>query len=186
VGFTAHQTAEVIDLLSRATGKFIQSATHRIIKNRNWLIIAPVKTMEAQNILIQEGDERIHFAGGILNFKKIPALNFQHSTSIMIAQLDAAQIKYPLLLRKWKQGDYFYPFGTVDKLTGKIGKKKLNRFFTNQKLSKTEKESVWVIEMDKKITWVVGMRLDNRFRITSSTKEILSIQFIKNGDEATG
>lgn len=168
VGFTSHQVEEAIALLQSETGKYIQSATHRIIKNRNWLIITPNQTTEAQNILIEEGDSKIHFEKGILQIERRPIINYQSSTTNLLAQLNAGEIKFPLLLRKWKQGDYFYPLG-MDK------KKKLSRFFIDQKLSLIQKENVWVIEMDKKIIWVVGMRIDNRFKITDGTKEIISL-----------
>jgi len=168
VGFTSHQVEEAIALLQSETGKYIQSATHRIIKNRNWLIITPNQTTEAQNVLIEEGDKNISYKDGNLQIEKYTATNRQLQNNNLVAQLNAAEIKFPLLLRKWKQGDYFYPLG-MDK------KKKLSRFFIDQKLSLVQKENVWVIEMDKKIIWVVGMRIDNRFKITDITKEIISL-----------
>ena len=68
-GFTAHQTDEVVGLLKSESGKYISSATHKIIKNRNWLIIAPVNTLEANHILINETDKEISFELGKLKLK---------------------------------------------------------------------------------------------------------------------
>ena len=166
--FTAHQTDEVIGLLNAETGKYISSYSHRIIKNRNWLIISPVQTEEAQNILIEESDTKIEFKGGKLIIKTLPTINLQPSTQI--AQLNAAEIKFPLLLRKWRQGDYFYPLGMTKK-------KKINRFLIDQKLSVIQKENTWVIEMDKKIIWVVGLRIDNRFKIKDMTTRALLLSY---------
>ena len=167
-GFTSHQTEEIIKLLQSESGKYVQSSTHRILKNRNWLIISPNNTRLAENVLIEENDKAIQFANGILKIEKLIADNFQLSTVNSIAMLDADEIEFPLLLRKWKQGDYFYPLGMKKK-------KKLSRFFIDQKLSLTEKENVWVLEMNKKIIWITGRRIDDRFKTTPNTKNILKI-----------
>lgn len=167
--FTVGQVDEVIHLLESESGKYVASATHRIIRNRKWLIISPVQTDHAANILIEEDESSVHFSGGILTIqKKLIDSNFKLPTSPSIACLDLSEINYPLLLRKWKQGDYFYPLGMKKK-------KKLSRFFIDQKLSKTAKEKVWVIEMNKKILWVIGHRIDDRFKVTPSSKNVLLI-----------
>ena len=169
-GFAATQTEEVIKLLDAANGSFMASATHRLIINRNWLIIAPLQTEEATNIIIEEGIKKIAFAGGTL-LLKIASANSTHLPSdATIATLNADEIKYPLLLRPCKQGDYFYPIGMLKK-------KKLSKFFIDQKLSKTDKERVWVLESDKRIVWVIGYRIDNRFKTKPSTIKQLTIRF---------
>lgn len=168
-GFTSNQTVEVAALLQSESGKYVQSSAHRIIRNRKWLIISPNKTDEAANILIEESDKTIAFELGLLQIEKhseLSTINHQLST----AQLDAAEVKFPLLLRKWKQGDYFYPLGMQKK-------KKLSRFFIDQKLSLTDKEKVWVLESNKKIVWVIGLRIDDRFKITANTREVLQINW---------
>lgn len=169
-GFTALQTEDAVTLLQSDTGKYIQSATHRIIKNRNWLIITPLKNELSINILVEQSDKKIVFEQGEITLQLKPVAQYHLQTDPCMAQLDASHIKYPLLLRKWKTGDYFYPLG-MDK------KKKLSRFFIDQKLAISQKENVWVIEMDKKILWILGMRIDNRFKVTPNTKSILSLTF---------
>lgn len=168
-GFTAHQTDEVIALLESESGRYIASASHRIIRNRNWLIIAPAETTDAVTILIEKGEGLVNFALGAL---QVETANCQPATvDATIACLDAKEIGFPLLLRKWKTGDYFYPLGMQKK-------KKLGRFFIDQKLSKTEKENAWVVESNKCIIWVVGHRIDDRFKLTPSTREILRLQLV--------
>lgn len=173
--FTAHQTGDVIALLQSESGKYVQSSSHRVIRNRKWLIISPNKTDNAQNILIEATDKKITFVIGTLHIEKLQqTTSHKPQNTNLTAQLDANEIKFPLLLRKWKQGDYFYPLGMQKK-------KKLNRFFIDQKLSLTQKENMWVIETNKKIIWVVGMRIDDRFKITDKTKNILQLEFKKLG-----
>ncbi len=187
-GFSSAQVPEIVKLLDAGNGSYVASATNRIIKNRKWLIIAPLQTGEAHNIIIEQEDKQIVFENGVLELNHIndsplpipdsrfpiPDSRLTIDASRFTANVDAGQIKFPLLLRKWKQGDYFYPLGMQKK-------KKLGKFFIDQKLSKTAKEKVWVLECDKKIVWVVGMRIDDRFKITPATKQRLTIRFDPNG-----
>lgn len=176
-GFTAHQTSEVLHLLKSESGKYISSATHKIIKDRKWIIISPHNTELAATILIDKNDKKVVFENGYLEIKKSEINNIPVSTENSIATLDAKNITYPLLLRKWKQGDYFYPLGMQNLPAGRPGKKKLSRFFIDQKLPLTEKEKIWVIESNKRIIWVVGKRIDDRFKITARTTNVLKIVF---------
>jgi tRNA(Ile)-lysidine synthase len=166
--FTMHQTAGVTTLLNSGSGKYIDSPSHRILRNRNWLIIAPLNDQLSGHILIEKVPAKIQFEGKILTVKSFAAKDFAPPASPLIAALDKDKIRFPLLLRKWKQGDYFYPLGMQKK-------KKLSRFFIDQKMSLIEKENAWVVESDKKILWVVGKRIDDRFKITPNTKEILEL-----------
>jgi tRNA(Ile)-lysidine synthase len=168
-GFSALQTAEFIDLTDRESGKFILSATHRIIRNRNWMIIAPRDTLVAETILIEETTKNLRCSQFSIHLSVVPAGNGQYTSIPSTACLDKSAVQFPLLLRKWKQGDYFYPLGMRKK-------KKVARFLIDNKMSRTDKEKIWVIEADKKILWVVGMRIDDRFKITPRTKEVLNIE----------
>jgi len=169
--FTSGQVDEVISLLDSESGKYIESSSHRIIKNRNWIIISPKNTEEAKHFVIDDVNGEWSMGnGGSLHFEIHSTTNYKLQITNSIAQLDASKIKFPLIVRNWKQGDYFYPLGMKKK-------KKLARFFIDNKLSQTQKEKIRVIEMNKKIIWVIGMRIDERFKITPQTKEILKISF---------
>lgn len=180
-GFTEKQIAEVEKLAVAETGKFITSPVlhFRIIKNRAWLVIAPAEDAEVGHVIV-EGLGTTGFVLGLLEVEQTSLSNEQNPNSkIQIPNsntevlLDAKHIAFPLLLRKWKTGDYFYPLGMKKK-------KKLARFFIDQKLSKTEKENVWVLESNKKIIWVVGRRIDDRFKLTDSTTTVLKLS-LKTG-----
>lgn len=167
-GFSEKQIDEVIKLTHADSGSYMDSANghSRIIRHRHWLIIASALSRFAENIIIEKGVKKIQFSEGTLQIKETG--NQQPVTSNQVAYLDAKEIIFPLLLRKWKAGDYFYPLGMKKK-------KKLSRFLIDQKLSKTDKEKVWVIEMNKKIIWVAGHRIDERFKVTGKTKTVLRI-----------
>jgi tRNA(Ile)-lysidine synthase len=181
-GFSEKQIDEVIKLAGSESGKYIDSPVYqyRIIRHRHWFIISPVNSAESGMIIIEEKDKTIIFEEGILQFDKLQTINYKLQTANSIAYLDSKDICFPLILRKWKTGDYFYPLGMKNLSTGKVGKKKLSRFFIDNKLSKADKEKVWVMEMDKKIIWVVGMRIDERFKVTDKTKGVLKME-LKTG-----
>ena len=174
-GFSEKQVDEVIKLTESESGKFIQSpvGSQRIIKFRHWLIITSSASSQSDTIIIEEGTKNVQCSMFNVQLAMMDISNFKLQTSNNIACLDANEIKFPLILRKWKQGDYFYPLGMKKK-------KKLTRFFIDQKLSKPDKERVWVLEMNKKIIWVIGHRIDDRFKVTGKTKNVLQISLLSS------
>lgn len=166
-GFSVHQLGEIEKLCHADSGKYIQSDTHRILNNRKWLIISRIDSSSSDIIIINENDAKVNFGTQkLLITISEPPQKFDSDLSIV--HVNVNDIKYPLLLRKWKQGDYFYPLGMQKK-------KKLSRFFIDNKLSLTEKEKIWVLESNKKIVWVLGLRIDDRFKITPTTKNVLKL-----------
>ncbi|MBA4166046.1 MAG: tRNA lysidine(34) synthetase TilS, partial [Chitinophagaceae bacterium] len=164
--FSALQVDDVLQLTDGDHGKFIQSASHRIIRNRKWLIIAANEAANADFVIIEKDQEAA--GNGLLNIHQLKNNNAGMSIDPLVAHIDARNIAFPMIFRKWKQGDYFYPLGMQKK-------KKVSRFLIDQKLSPTQKEKVMVLESDKRICWVAGMRIDDRFRVTLSTKNILEL-----------
>lgn len=172
-GFTEKQVEEVLKLAGSESGRYLSApdGSHRIIRHGHWFIISPVQSEVASTIIVEETDRQLVFPGGVLLLEAVKA-PAQLGTDPQTAWLDADEVEFPLLLRRWKQGDYFYPLGMKKK-------KKLSRFFIDQKLSKTQKEQVWVLEMNKKILWVAGCRIDERFKVTEQTRRILKISIAR-------
>ncbi len=169
-GFGEKQVDEILKLAVSESGKYIRSpdGRYRIIHHRHWLITAPVESTEAANYIIERAGEIIRFGDRVIETKISEATGKIPAGDEYTVHLDADTALFPLLIRKWKTGDYFYPLGMRKK-------KKLARFFIDQKLSKTDKEKAWVLESAQRVAWVVGQRIDDRMKVTPSTKKILTV-----------
>ncbi|WP_295124050.1 tRNA lysidine(34) synthetase TilS [uncultured Chitinophaga sp.] len=169
-GCNTAQAQQVVDMLDSSPGKYLSTQTHRIYRDRKWLIITPQQTDIATHFVIEEEQEHVLLPNGQINITYKDATGDKPPQAATIGCLDIKHLKFPLLVRKWKKGDYFYPLGMQKK-------KKLSRFFIDQKLSIPQKENTWVIESDKKIVWVVGMRIDDRFKLSPQTKSIVQLEW---------
>lgn len=172
-GFTEKQIEEVIKLGKSDSGRYLDAPTghYRLIRHRHWFIISPVQPEQSGNIMIEMENPETRFALGVLHLKTKMNKSAEPPTNTDPQQviLDAKDIQFPLLLRRWKTGDYFYPLGMKKK-------KKIARFLIDAKLSKSAKEQVWVLESNQRIIWLVGHRIDERFKVTSATRELLSLR----------
>tara|TARA_R110001583_G_scaffold70281_3_gene198932 strand:- start:881 stop:2185 length:1305 start_codon:yes stop_codon:yes gene_type:complete len=161
-GFTAWN--DVVQLLSAMSGKEIRSKTHRLLKDRDDLLLSPIQQDTEAYYEINEGITQINTPIGLVLEEGVMI----SATAPNILYVDKSTLKYPLVLRKWQKGDYFYPLGMK-------GRKKLAKFFKDEKMDVFAKENQWLLCSDNQIVWVVGKRPDERFKITPKTKNILKI-----------
>ena len=169
-GFNESVVNNVSMVLDAESGKRFYSKTHCLLKDREYLLIYPIDKAEKEtNYSID-----VEITSIIEPFKaKIEVLKDLNFISVPkkanIAMLDMDLLNFPLELRHWKQGDSFVPFGMRKK-------KKLSDFFTSNKYSLLDKERQWLLCSGDEIVWVVGKRIDDRFKISNSTKSVLKIE----------
>lgn len=163
-GFSSDVANNVCDSLQSHSGKLFLSSTHRALKDRDNIIITPIEVVvDETEFKISLGVKQIN-KPITLSIKKVTVnASFKISTDKKTASLDAKKLKFPLILRKWKKGDSFCPLGMKQK-------KKLSDFLIDTKASLFEKENVYVLLSDNKICWLVGKRVDDRFKINEKTK----------------
>ena len=176
-GFNA---ADVNDLLnsiqSGGSGKVFQSKTHRIIKDRKHLILTSLDVEKAGYFTIDEKTVKLKIPGLHFTVEFKNPKNYTTENMDNVALFEKSKIKFPLAIRKWESGDYFYPQGLLKK-SGKAGKKKLKKYFSDQKMSLLDKERIWVLaDAEQHILWLVGERQDHRFLPTENSKGILRIK----------
>lgn len=163
---------DILKSLDGESGKKFSSSTHRLIKDRNFLIIDENEPDPSIEWTIEEGtniiENPIHLEFNLIEKNE----NFIVSKSSEKVNVDADKISFPLILRKWHYGDTFQPFGMNQE-------KKVSDFFVDEKLNLFQKEDAWLLTSNGEIVWIVGIRLDNRFRITENTQKILEITWKK-------
>jgi tRNA(Ile)-lysidine synthase len=162
-GFT--EWNDVTHLLTAQSGKEVVSKTHRLLKDRNFLLLSEIKKID-KNTAYQIAENTLEITIPLhLKFEKVAKATSESKTAIFV---DLEKIVFPLVLRKWQHGDFFYPKGMQ-------GKKKISKYFKDKKLSLIDKENTWLLCSENNIVWVVGKRQDHRFLVTKSTISILKI-----------
>ncbi|EKF55375.1 tRNA(Ile)-lysidine synthase [Galbibacter marinus] len=157
---------ELQQLLDTLSGKQLFSESHRLIRNRDHLLLTTLKFNDlSQRFTIEQHQQDISYPIHL----RIEQINLKIPISQDEVLVDKDKLKFPLILRKRENGDYFCPFGMH-------GKKKLSKYFKDQKFSLLEKENQWLLcNGDNEIIWIIGQRADDRFKITERTIEILKI-----------
>lgn len=174
--FNESTVQEITPALDGESGKQFFSTTHRLIKDREFLIVESLELkIKSENILkfqVKRNQQAIDIHGLKLKFNlETITLNSKLRTLNSTAALDFDKLEFPLEIRKWQQGDVFYPLGMK-------GKKKLSDFFIDKKLSIHQKENTWLLTSTGRIVWVIGQRIDERFKITNKTRKIYIVELI--------
>lgn len=169
-GFNETDSNNVLASLDKESGKQFFSKTHRLLKDRNYLFITPLNADQHQErYLLNESQNMVNYPMHLI-IETLEDLTFVNiSKDRNIAMFDKDMLQFPLVLRHWKQGDAFVPFGMRKS-------KKLSDFFTSEKYSLIEKQQQWLLCSGNDIIWIVGRRTDNRYRISEKTKTILKIE----------
>lgn len=168
--FSNDISSQVHNALGTTSGKWFYSETHRLLLDRKQLIVSARESAEFPEALITSEMKSFQTASLDLKIETLDAKDFtipqDHATSC----LDFNLLEFPLLLRRWKRGDYFYPLGMKRK------KKKISDYLIDKKIPLNVKENTWILESGKRIACIIGERIDERFRITPQTQQVFVIR----------
>ncbi len=167
--FNGEVVEEIINALDGQAGKQFFSPSHRAVLNRDVIVICKLGDEAQARYYLDENLTRLEFPVKLSISTQKRTGSFQWNTSPKIATLDKDLLQFPLILRKWQKGDYFQPLGMQ-------GMKKLSDFFVDEKFSLPEKEECWILANGEEIVWIVGARVDNRYKIRPYTKNILIVK----------
>ncbi len=168
-GFTSDQSADIYKAFGAISGKVFRSSTHQLIKDRNQLIISTLASTTVSTILITETDRHLQLPSAKLKIAVHDAVSFAIPNDPSVNCLNYNLLVFPLVLRKWKKGDYFYPLGMKKK-------KKVSDYLIDRKMPISYKEKLWLLQSGDSIACIIGERIDDRFKVTSGTEKIYVIR----------
>ena len=155
------------ELVTAQSGKQIHSQKYTLLKDRSELIVFPnQETLETVQFLIEKDQKEVKFPLKI-TFCNVGDISVEPTNVIFV---DEDKLQFPLKIRKWQEGDLFFPFGMN-------GSKKLSKYFKDEKFSLLDKSNTWLLCSNNQIVWIIGKRQDERFKVTESTKQILKINY---------
>lgn len=164
-GFKAWK--DISDLTEAQSGKFILSENYRLLKDRDFLVLEEIPTHDLNSYEIEENSE-IHLP---IKLKISTVSEWNRQTDSSTIYVDKEKLKFPMTIRKWQEGDYFCPAG-ID------GKKKVSKYFKDEKMSLSDKENTWLLFSDNQLVWIIGKRQDRRFYIEKTTAQVLKIELL--------
>ena len=169
-GFSYGQARDVAQCVRTETiaGKTFTTDDHTLLVDRQYLIISKKQREPTPSLLIQVSDTALRLPTTRLTVARYRSEEYTITRRAEVAALDEDQLSFPLTLRPWQTGDWFCPLGMTHR-------KKISDFLVDQKVPLHRKSSVYVLTSDEAVVWVVGWRVDHRFRITDQTRRVYEI-----------
>ncbi len=171
-GFTPDQVINLLTAIKNGQpGKFFYAPQYQLLLDRVTLVIEKKDETIASSILIPENSFEVPLPSGLFLLVRPQKPPISYSDDPNTAWVDAAQLQFPLVLRHWQAGDVFCPLGMGGR------RRKMQNFLSDQKIDRISKKRLWILENgDGRIIWVVGLRMDERFRIIEKTEECLELR----------
>lgn len=166
-GLNYWQSKELLIALKGISGKIFNTNSHQFLVDREYVFITEFQSSEFESFLIEVGQEQFKLSEQNYSIKRLNG-NCEIDRNPSNAFLDFDKLTFPLEVRAWEEGDYFFPLGMK-------GKKKLSDFMIDQKIPLNLKDQIRVLTSNKNIVWVIGYRIDDRYKTNDQTKEVLSI-----------
>lgn len=170
-GFGKEVVLDINRAIDSHSGKIFYSDKYRLIKDRTEFLLTPREKETEEQYLINTGESFLAFPFRMEWVYRENKSDFTIDKNKRVASLDLDKLQFPLILRKWRVGDKFIPFGMNSF-------QKLSDFFNNNKFSKIEKENTWLLVSENEIVWIINHRIDNRFKVTKNTKMLLTIKLL--------
>ncbi|WP_455497451.1 tRNA lysidine(34) synthetase TilS [Coprobacter sp.] len=168
-GFLPIQLDDILKTATGIPGKYFVSSTHFLLKDRDYFIIKEKSFEGSDIVIVPETAEKLFYPVKLTISKKTKTPDYIISKHPFIAAFDADKISFPLIVRPWKEGDRFVPFGMK-------GSRKLSDYFRDKKFTLYQKQAAYVLVSGNEIIWLIGERISDKFKISEKTDRILEIK----------
>ncbi len=172
-GFNVATVSDIVASFKKQPGKVFYGHGYSLVKDRDCLILFPETDNNNREVVyVDDKQDEVNLQNIKLEITKLEVTkDFLLSTNKKLAYLDYDKLQFPLKIRRWQKGDAFKPFG-MD------GNKKVSDFLIDKKISVDKKEAVYVLCSGENIAWVVGYRIDERFKIEKNSKRCYCVRMI--------
>lgn len=174
-GFNFHQAKQIVEGIQNQSGRTFFSAHYQVVQDRQHFLVSTLSEHHSEAIFVDKYSVSASFGEETFVFEECDIRDFTMVPGPGVACLDVDLLKFPLKIRHWKKGDYFFPLGMN-------GKKKVSDFMIDKKIPVNLKAQAMTIFSGNDLIWLVGHRIDHRFRITDNTRKVLKITKIDRHD----